>query len=283
MTSIASLAKLSFGQLIYVLFNAIAWISVIQCSLEWGPIRPLQALVDKYREISNFAALLLRPLIHYILVEWFLVEVPFNNWWVQLFLPLSLYSGSIAYGVWRAHKRKRWAVTLLASFLLISLLSSLLASIWPLDESSGQSVLIVSLGLVMISIVAIVYHAIVVAPTLIPPEGRRRNFLRFSAFYPGLNLCIAIGVVLSAYLSDIFLEWEVPSVVQLGTIVSVMSLRDIAGGVYGATCERSPSESWWVSFWAYATTVQGARNLAVLLVVVAALRNSVGLLQCGAQ
>ena len=251
------------GLLIYSVLSVMA---LIQMGLNFGIGKPLTALLDLYHTIASFIGMLLHPIVEPFVLSvarLLNIRLPYNPWWVHLFIPMSLYLLTIGLAIRVGHKREMAGIVLAVVGAIVAFVSSLAASAWPLDSVSPEPALLIGIGFVVFLFLCVTWHSLFIAP-----QGtRRRTFWRFALAYPLFNVIIVLFVVWgSGNLRAI--GYSVPGAIQVLTMAFLMASRDICAGAYGATFERPPQVPWLKHFVNYTTTFQGARTLGVIVAAV---------------
>ena len=246
-----------------LIFGTLSIALLIQEGLDVAISAPLMRLLNYYKAVLDFflgwADPYLKDIAQHIR-EYVNIDFHFNPWWKYLFAPMWLYCCAAATTAITAHRSILYAIFYAFTGSAIALVSSLVASIWALDSASAGPVLVIAVGLALFGFGGVVWHTIFLTP---PEQSKKWKLVKFSAAYPGGNLLIAVLVSwVSIKLGRI--GYFIPSVVQVLAAVSLMALRDLSAGAYGATFERAPLESWRKKFRSYGTSVHGRRETAVI-------------------
>lgn len=263
-----------FTQIFLTLCSIISVINLMQLGFKFGLHAPLQALLTFYTDAAAVISRTADPIIQFcagVLRAWTPFSLPYNAWWAELFIPMSFYVSSNALGISVAHKRKYSAAFFVVIGTFISLVCSVIASIWPPTSATSEVPLIIGAGFVVFHLWSISWHTAVIAN----PRERTMTFSKFLFAYPFANCIIVAAVVFTAFQARIA-GYPVPVPIQVLSMVIVMAFRDIAAGAYGATFERKPDFKWIRQFLGYSTTYQGLRALMIIIAAMATLIMSKG-------
>lgn len=192
------------------------------------------------------------------------IEIDLNPWWKSFWTPQLCYAVAVAVAAQKRYRSWWFRAYCVLVGSLIFLPASMIASSWPLDSHSIWPMVILGIGFAMFHLLVDLWYDRV-ADQVGRPVALRYVLIAYPLGNLGIVFFLAASSTFVFGADSIFLS----AIVQILMAVTLMGLRDLAGGLVGATFLDKSTESWGNKFTSYATTMHGFFVLAALAAALA--------------